>query len=155
MFKGTALVIGGNRTTISRVPWHAGIYKREDSRSKYQQRCGGTIITARLVVSAMHCFWDRSMNAQDDTSTYKIAVGKTLRDYDATEDLTPQFFSIERIESVPGYNDIYGYYANDIVVIVLEKHIEFGSHIVPICLPDHLDYYERNVPGGWTGLVAG
>lgn len=50
-----------------------------------------------------------------------MAVGKTFRDYDAREDYKPQFFAVEHILYRPGYNDLAGYYSNDIAVLVLDK----------------------------------
>lgn len=48
-----------------------------------------------------------------------------------------------------------GYYSDDIGLLVLDKHIEFHSFIVPICLPQNLQYEEKAVPVGWRGITAG
>lgn len=50
---GTPYVVGGFEASINKVPWHAGIYKFNGNGFSLQ--CGGTIINARVVVSAMHC----------------------------------------------------------------------------------------------------
>lgn len=155
MIKGTAYVVGGSATNISRIPWHVGIYRRDGEDSLFKQICGGTIISSRIVISAMHCFWDRYENLKYHLDLFKIAVGKTFRDYDAREDFKPQIFSVENIFHIEGYNDLAGYYANDIVLVILDKHIEFHSFIVPVCLPDNLQYDEKIVPVGWIGLTAG
>lgn len=52
---GTPYVVGGFRASINEVPWHVGIYKFNGTG--YGLQCGGTIINARVVVSAMHCEW--------------------------------------------------------------------------------------------------
>lgn len=49
--------VGGKFTNIVQDPWHVGIYMIEGS--SYSLRCGGTIANARIVLSAMHCFWNR------------------------------------------------------------------------------------------------
>lgn len=54
--EGAAYVVGGATTNISRVPWHVGIYRKGSYDAKYQQICGGTIITSRIVISAMVIF---------------------------------------------------------------------------------------------------
>lgn len=51
--EGNAYVVGGSRSNVSRVPWHAGIYKKNPRYGNFQQICGGTIVTARLIISAM------------------------------------------------------------------------------------------------------
>lgn len=51
--EGTAYVVGGSVTNISRVPWHAGIYRKDREDGKYQQICGGTVLTSKIIISAM------------------------------------------------------------------------------------------------------
>lgn len=50
---GTPYVVGGFNASINQVPWHVGIYKFNGTG--YSLQCGGTIINARVVISAMHC----------------------------------------------------------------------------------------------------
>lgn len=50
---GTPYVVGGFHASINEVPWHVGIYKFNGGG--YSLQCGGTIINARVIVSAMHC----------------------------------------------------------------------------------------------------
>lgn len=47
--EGAAYVVGGSSTNITRVPWHVGIYKKNGYESKFQQICGGTIISSKVV----------------------------------------------------------------------------------------------------------
>lgn len=51
--EGTPYVVGGFSASINEVPWHVGIYKFNGTG--YSLQCGGTIINARVVISAMHC----------------------------------------------------------------------------------------------------
>lgn len=51
--EGTPYVVGGFKASINQVPWHAGIYKFNGTG--YGLQCGGTIINARVIISAMHC----------------------------------------------------------------------------------------------------
>lgn len=50
---GSAYVVGGATTNITRVPWHAAIYKKNGHDSKFQQICGGTVVSSKIVISAM------------------------------------------------------------------------------------------------------
>lgn len=101
-----------------------------------------------------HCFWDASEDAQFRADEFKVAVGKTFREYDAREDYKPQFFSVEHILYRDGYNDLAGYYSNDIAMLVLDKNIDFHSFIVPICLPQNLEYQDQIVRAGWRGITV-
>lgn len=48
--EGSAYVVGGGATNITRVPWHAGIYKKSGYESKFQQICGGTIVSSKVFI---------------------------------------------------------------------------------------------------------
>lgn len=87
-----------------------------------------------------HCFWDRSEDIPFRADMFQVSVGKTYRDYVAREEYKPQFFSVEQVLFIDGYNDLAGYYSDDIALLVLDKHIEFHSFITPICLPQNLQY---------------
>lgn len=151
---GTPYVIGGFKTEIGNVPWHAGIY-RDNGGGRFDLQCGATILNARVVISAMHCFWDRSEGKPLDVSSFRIAVGKEKLDYDAIENQRDQKFEIERIFHDPGYSDSTSNYVADIVLIILKTPIQFESYITPVCIPYGLQFDERIVPAGWLGRVAG
>lgn len=57
---GTPYIVGGFNASITKVPWHVGIYKSSAYDQSYVLQCGGTIINARVVITAAHCVWDRS-----------------------------------------------------------------------------------------------
>lgn len=154
-FVGTAYIVGGGATNITNVPWHAAIYKRASEHTRFQQICGGTIINSKIIISAMHCFWDASENRAYPVEHFFVAVGKTSRELDSREEHKPQFFNVQKIMHIEGYSDYMGYYADDIALIILDRFIEFHSYVVPVCLPDNLKYEEKSVPAGWIGLTAG
>lgn len=135
------------------MPWHAGIFKKRDNN--FHLQCGGTIVNARVVISAMHCFWDRSESKPYDAKLFRVAVGKASIDYLSTEDLKAQYFEVERIFYNDGYDDFTGNYIADIVMVILKTTIEFKGHIVPICIPYGLNFGDIVVPADWVGRVAG
>lgn len=150
---GTPYVVGGHRGNITQVPWHVALYKHNGV--DYDFQCGATIVNARVVISAMHCFWDPSENKPFDVSLFRIVAGKEMLDLKAREAYSTQEFEVERIYYEPGYNDATGNYAADIVMIILKSTIEFKSYITPICIPYGLTFEDRVVPPGWQGRVAG
>uniref|UniRef100_A0A1B0DD71 Peptidase S1 domain-containing protein n=1 Tax=Phlebotomus papatasi TaxID=29031 RepID=A0A1B0DD71_PHLPP len=129
--EGFAFVSGGKETNITQVPWQAAIYERQNGR--YNQICGGSILTATAIVSAAHCFWDRQNSKKRDPEFYQVAVGKTLRDYYA-EESGVQFFNVTLIDIYDQYNDYDGLYQADVAVLVLQSPIIFKTYIKPACL---------------------
>lgn len=154
--EGQPYIVGGIVTNITKVPWHVALYKRIGGPSgTFEQWCGGTILNAKTVISAMHCFWDRTEDKPFDNSEFRVVAGKFKRDFTAEEDLKTQTLSIERINYLDGYSDLAGLFASDIVIITLKSYIEFKTYIAPICIEYDLTYDERTVPPGWIGRVAG
>lgn len=151
--EGSPYIVGGIVTNITKVPWHVAVYKRSDK--SFEQWCGGTILNAKVVISAMHCFWDRLEDKPFSVGEFRIVAGKFKRDYNADENLKTQIFSVDKIHYVDGYSDITGLYASDIAILVLNTFIEFKTHISPICMDYDLTFDDRTVPAGWTGRVAG
>lgn len=71
------------------------------------------------------------------------------------EPLQTQTLDVDKIFNKQEYNDYAGYYALDIVLLVLKDHIEFNSYIKPICVEYDLNFNEQQVQPGLIGRVAG
>lgn len=153
---GVAYIVGGYETDINKVPWHATIYKKS-ADGIFSLQCGGTILNARVVVSAMHCFWDVTEDAPyADFTLFRVVVGKATVDfYNNLEARRPQYFEIDKIHYDKLYSDRTGNYASDVVLIVLRDFIIFQSHIAPICIPYELENENKIVPAGLIGRVSG
>lgn len=80
----------GKTTEISYFPWHVGIYRWSQELSVFEYRCGGSIISPQVFVSAAHCFFNRSaLNVNNELShpdLFTIAGGKTYRLLDDERD---------------------------------------------------------------------
>lgn len=152
-------IFSGSITDNRRVPWHVGIYHIADDTRKDREPtyiCGGTIINARMVISAIHCFWNAAFEEVSPASEYRVVAGKFYHRFnDAREKKQFQLLHVQRIEYPPGYNDYNGLYANDIAILILDKHIEFRPNVAPACVNLHYGFEERVItPGSW-GRVAG
>lgn len=132
--------MGGEPVNITKVPWHVGIYRKIRADGPFEQQCGGTILNAKAIVTAIHCFWDPYERKPHPEIQFSIAVGKVNRDYNAQEALKTQVFGVEKIHYPEGYTDIIAYYAQDIAVVILNGFIEFSSYVMPVCLPYGLKY---------------
>lgn len=146
--------MGGTETNITYAPWHVGIYKVIKGAKKYQ--CGGTILTRRIVISAMHCFWNRKKNVAYEPALYKVTAGKQRSTYNSPDEpYRVQYFDIEDLNYYSDYRDLSGNFALDIVMILLSDIIEFRHHIAPICLQNKITFHDIPVPPGLNGTLAG
>lgn len=129
------------------VPWHVSIYRRKDQ--KFNRMCAGTIITAKVVISAMQCFWHERLKRPLLKSEFQIATGNVSQEFSITDGLT-----IDHIyyESNSKGSDKY---AINLAMLVLNDFIVFTKVIYPICIDFHLSNYDQNVTPGFKGYMAG
>ncbi|GBP30639.1 Modular serine protease [Eumeta japonica] len=95
----TLFAAGGWSARNSELPWHVAIYNR--NYQPYMQICGGSIISAEVVVtgytlnnklsadhiavSAAHCFW-KDVEGLEPSSRFAVAAGKLYRPWSAPSD---------------------------------------------------------------------
>lgn len=137
-----------------RIPWHVGIYK-DDAKGVRKLRCGGTILSENTVVSAMHCFWDRTIQDPYPASMFTVAAGKTKSDFNAEEVLRVQYFDVEKFTFLADYMDFDGYYFADIALLTLKGSIVYRPHVAPICVDYGLDNDSVDDMSGSIGMLAG
>lgn len=144
---------------LTKVPWNVGIYKQLESAAHFEQHCSGTVISAKVVVSAIHCFWNTFENRRQNLSEFKVIAGKTWRDAIANEPFTAQFFSIDDVayinNNIEQYRDFQGNYEFDVAVVILNQFIVYTNYIAPACLEYGLTYNELEVQDGLIGTVSG
>jgi secreted trypsin-like serine protease len=51
-------VIGGSNTTIEEYPWQAAVVVTGSGSAYQRQFCGGSLVTASIVLTAAHCVYD-------------------------------------------------------------------------------------------------
>lgn len=155
--QGSIYVVGGHITNNSMVPWHVGIYRdgpKMDNELDYV--CGGTIVNPRLVISAVHCFWDGIFSKINPADEYHVVAGKFFRQFsDPRERNQFQTVNVQRIEYPDGYLHYDGQFANDIALLILATGIEYRPHIAPACINFNYGFEELTVKPGKYGRVAG
>ncbi|XP_051861751.1 venom serine protease Bi-VSP-like isoform X3 [Drosophila albomicans] len=116
-------IVGGDEAVKGAYPWIALLGYGDSSLSIF--KCGGTLITARHVVTAAHCI-------KDNLSFVR------LREHDLSTDTDTTHMDINIVKNVShsNYNKTDG--RCDIAMLYLERNVEFTDIMKPICLPNSL-----------------
>ncbi|XP_060657482.1 venom serine protease Bi-VSP-like isoform X1 [Drosophila nasuta] len=113
-------IVGGVVSKKGAWPWIALLGYDDGSSSPF--KCGGTLITARHVVTAAHCI-------REDLTFVRLG------EHDLSDDTEAGHVDINIAKKVshPEYNRRNG--RSDIAMLYLERNVELTSLILPICMP--------------------
>jgi len=114
-------VIAGTDAVPHSWPWQILMIKNG------RAMCGGSIISAKTIVTAAHCVFQDVHNP----SQFKVRVGAhdvSKHEADAVD------YQVKRIIVHPGWNTRN--LNNDVAMFELEKPIQFNKYVSPICLPN-------------------
>jgi secreted trypsin-like serine protease len=114
-------VIGGEETTIERVPWQALVYVNKSDL------CGGAIIASDWILTAAHCL---SGGAGSSVEVFTGATSTMALRTSNQRAVAATFIH-------PAYDSVS--FDNDLALIRLAKPIEFSSSQQTIALPVGLD----------------
>uniref|UniRef100_F6R805 Transmembrane serine protease 9 n=1 Tax=Macaca mulatta TaxID=9544 RepID=F6R805_MACMU len=112
-------IVGGVEASPGEFPWQASL------RENKEHFCGATIISARWLVSAAHCF-----NEFQDPTEWVAYVGTT---YLSGSEASTVRARVAQIIKHPLYNADTADF--DVAVLELTSPLPFGRHIQPVCLP--------------------
>lgn len=147
--------VKGTDTATLQAPWHVSIYKRLSVDQSFEPICGGSILTARVVISAAQCFWNEAKADFDDKSLFKIKTGKSFREYDDEKETAQvQSFSIYRLDNLIKFYGLQEKLKNNIIVAILESFVEYNRHTLPICFDHSLELEDAYVSPGRKGLLG-
>lgn len=119
----TRKVVGGQETTINEFPSMAGVFDNREMRIF----CGATIIHNRYLISAAHCFTQRSL-----TTGYSVIVG----DHDFTITTDTPYTKIYNIQSIMLHENFESNTKrNDIALLLTTTPMEWNNGVGPACLP--------------------
>ncbi|XP_047995220.1 serine protease easter-like [Leguminivora glycinivorella] len=133
-------IIGGKTTEIDQFPWTVLLNSKfTNGRTTAEFSCGGSLISARYVLTAAHCLYDETSRLSD-VEVYLAEYDKRTFPRDCMISPGEGRRCIENIamraEDVvlhPQYDDTR--LQNDIALIRLKGTAPYTDYIRPICLP--------------------
>ncbi|XP_016973904.1 serine protease grass-like [Drosophila rhopaloa] len=147
-------IIGGGKSSLMSQPWMAFLYV---SNNLEMCRCGGTLISARFVLTAAHCIklcpkteelrvrlGELDLNTSTDCTTY---------DYQPICAPPVEEYTIEKWTVHEDFDLFSGW--NDVALLRLSRKVIFKDHIRPICLPLNYDLLKFTSSIGETYLAVG
>lgn len=145
----TWLVLGGQEVQRGQWPWLAAIHVYQQTALNF--RCGGSLISSRLVISAAHCFKGRD-SMQFNTEDIVVSLGQ--HNIRRLHDSSTISMGLESLNVHPEFlKDPKGSYDADIAVLVLERAVTFSEFIKPVCLWQ--EETDETKVFGKTGVIVG
>ncbi|KAH8344234.1 hypothetical protein KR084_008359 [Drosophila pseudotakahashii] len=140
----TPFIHGGNEVERGQLPWMTALF--EQVGKEYNFLCGATLISARTVISAAHCFRFGSRNLPAERTT--VSLGRNSLDL-----FGPGFTSgVSLLLLHEQYNPSI-YTDADLALLQLTERANFDDFIKPICLWN--ENYLLDLPSGYKSYVAG
>ncbi|XP_063635821.1 venom protease-like isoform X2 [Cydia splendana] len=139
-------VVGGIPAKLGDFPWMALLgYKERRAGAGARWLCGGSLISARHVLTAAHCIHTR------ENDLYLVRLGELDLERD-DEGATPVDVLIKTLVKHQEYSPKS--FTNDIGILVLSRNVQFTDLIQPICIPRSGDLRSRSYEN-YTPLIAG
>lgn len=130
------------------LPWQANIYRKSCDSCLYEYVCGGTIVNAKVVVTARGCFKNLENGTDYNLQNYVVSVAKLYRDfYDSFDANNQQNLTIKTVN----YREGPTYYKDNIATITLDGEIVWTNGVLPICLNDNHQIDDKAISRGIVG----
>lgn len=142
-------MVGGQEALPGSWPWLAAIFLRGARRTEFW--CGGSLISARYVLTAAHCTKD---SRQKSYSARQFVV--RLGDVDLKrndEPSSPMTYRVDEIRAHPEFSRV-GFY-NDVAILTLDRPVRKTRYIIPVCLPVKIAPPGDDTYAGRSSTVVG
>ncbi|XP_076655313.1 venom protease-like isoform X1 [Halictus rubicundus] len=139
-----ATIVRGTASQLGAWPWIAALgFRNKNNSSEPLWGCGGTLISARHVLTAAHCAVVESL--------YMVRIGD-LDLANGNDGAHPIDVDIEQKIVHPGFREHH--YVNDIAVLRLAQDVPFSVHLHPICLPVDENMRNKNFTGEFVDVAG-
>nr|BAF02297.1 Serase-1B [Rattus norvegicus] len=118
-WRSAGRIVGGAEAAPGEFPWQVSL------RENHEHFCGATIIGARWLVSAAHCF-----NEFQDPAQWAAQAGSV---HLSGSEASAVRARVLRIAKHPAYNADTADF--DVAVLELARPLPFGRYVQPACLP--------------------
>ncbi|XP_021208393.1 coagulation factor VII isoform X1 [Bombyx mori] len=156
-------IVGGDDAGFGTFPWQAyirigssrcnmlmSIFELIGWKQCWIERCGGSLISRRHVVTAGHCV------ARAQPRHVRVTLGDYVIN-SASEPFPAYTFGVRAIKVHPLFKFTPQADRFDVAVLTLDRNVQYMPHISPICLPergsDFLGQY--GWAAGWGALSPG
>ncbi|KAH8232322.1 hypothetical protein KR032_004186 [Drosophila birchii] len=140
----TAFIHFGDVVQRGQFPWMVALLERIGN--EYSFTCGGTLISARTVISAAHCFRFGSKSLVAARTV--VSLGRNSLDIFSPGDLQ----GVSQLVLHHQY-DVNTFTDADLALLQLTNQVQFTDFVKPICLWN--DNYLLDLPSGHKSYVAG
>ncbi|GBP30600.1 Modular serine protease [Eumeta japonica] len=141
----------GRSARSKELPWHVGIYYK--MYKPYKQICGGTIISAEVVVTAAHCFW-KDVEGLEPSRRFAVAAGKLYRRWTAPSDSKAQLRDVNKIVIPKRFRGGLTNFQDDIAIVYLSKPLSFNEYVWPVCFDFDWKLDQSQLTAGNLGKVS-
>ena len=144
---GADRIVGGTKAVEGSWPWQVDMQMALYEPNGHN--CGGTLINAEWVMTALHCFGSNAF-----PEGWRLHIGNHHK---FKTDAQEQIRYIDRIVIFPGYtgDEIIGKpidFTHDIALVKLNAPVKFTDYVRPACLPPQgyeLPLRTQCVSTGW------
>ncbi|XP_070712024.1 coagulation factor VII [Pempheris klunzingeri] len=131
-------VINGKICPKGQCPWQALLTENRE------YICGAIVLSNQWVLTAAHCVWGKS------AAILHVTVGEHDRDRD---EKTEQERPVIKVVVHPSYNKSSS--DGDLALLMLQRPVKLGLHVVPICLPAQNSTFTRTLATIRESTVSG
>lgn len=138
---------GGEETQRGEWPWMVAIYLNKATGLSFN--CGGTLISAKTVITAAHCIYTSTKNYR--AHEVVLYLGRySLIDWSEVGSIAT---NVEEIIIHTDYKKQKESFDADIAVLIMTKHVDFNEYVRPACLWPGVSTVQEIE--GKTGVVVG